>query len=174
MQDESAAKQTKRLGRREWVIFGILAVVVIGLWGGAWYLLVNNQWVTTWTDRAGFGDMFGALGTLFSGLAFAGLIFAIRLQSHELTLQRQELSLTRDELSLTRDELKRTADSQEQTERVLSRQREIMAMSALLNASMLRLTSPETTIEPESEQYQQITRKITTLEQRLADLIFDV
>ncbi|BBR10115.1 putative phage abortive infection protein [Aeromonas caviae] len=38
-----------------------------------------------------FGDMYGALNTLFSGLAFAGVIISIRLQSQELTATRKEM-----------------------------------------------------------------------------------
>lgn len=38
-----------------------------------------------------FGDVYGALNTLFSGLAFAGLIISIRLQSKELSETREEL-----------------------------------------------------------------------------------
>ena len=44
-----------------------------------------------------FGDSFGVLTSLFSGLAFAGLIWAIFLQKQELRLQRKELELTRKE-----------------------------------------------------------------------------
>lgn len=50
------------------------------------------------TDRGQYGDMFGAVNALFSGLAFAGLIFALLLQQQELNLQREELRLTRQEL----------------------------------------------------------------------------
>ncbi len=50
--------------------------------------------------------MFGAVNALFSGLAFAGVIFAIFLQRHEIKLQRKELELQRKELALTRGELK--------------------------------------------------------------------
>ena len=46
-----------------------------------------------------FGDSFGLLTSLFSGLAFAGLIITIVMQRDELALQREELSLTRQELS---------------------------------------------------------------------------
>jgi hypothetical protein len=57
-------------------------------------------------DKAGaFGDSFGFLTSLFSGLAFAGIIITISLQRDELTLQRKELELTREELKLTRGEL---------------------------------------------------------------------
>lgn len=48
--------------------------------------------------RGQYGDMFGAVNALFSGLAFAGLIFALLLQQQELNLQREELRLTREEL----------------------------------------------------------------------------
>lgn len=42
--------------------------------------------------------MFGAVNALFSGLAFASLVYAIFLQRRELELQRQELAFTRAEL----------------------------------------------------------------------------
>lgn len=47
-------------------------------------------------DYATLGDSFGALNALFSGLAFAGLIYAIRLQSLELRETRDELEKTRE------------------------------------------------------------------------------
>ncbi len=46
-----------------------------------------------------FGDAFGALSSLFNGLAFAGLLITIVLQSRELRLQRKELRQTSDELA---------------------------------------------------------------------------
>lgn len=49
-------------------------------------------------ERGQFGDMFGAVNALFSGLAFAGLIITLILQRRELELQRQELALTRKEM----------------------------------------------------------------------------
>lgn len=61
-------------------------------------------------DRANFGESFGAVNALFSGLALAGVAIAIYLQSQELGLQR-------DELRLTREELERAASSQEITSR---------------------------------------------------------
>jgi hypothetical protein len=57
------------------------------------------------TSAAEFGDMFGGLNTLFSGLAFVVLIFALRLQSQELALQRSELQLTRQELAGQKEQL---------------------------------------------------------------------
>ncbi|MCK5124846.1 MAG: putative phage abortive infection protein [candidate division Zixibacteria bacterium] len=58
-----------------------------------------------WADKGIFGDMFGASTSLFSVLAFMGLIYAIFLQKRELGLQREELILQREELVLNRKEL---------------------------------------------------------------------
>jgi hypothetical protein len=52
-----------------------------------------------WSESGVFGDTFGAINSLFSGLAFAGLLYTILLQSRELKLQRDELALTREQLT---------------------------------------------------------------------------
>jgi len=70
----------------------VAAILVIGAWALTWYGLVDRE------NRGTFGDMFGAVNALFSGLAFVGVIFAILLQSNELKLQRKELKFTRNEL----------------------------------------------------------------------------
>lgn len=57
--------------------------------------------------RGQFGDMFGAVNALFSGLAFAGLIITLILQRRELSLQRDELEQTRDELKNQREEFEK-------------------------------------------------------------------
>lgn len=68
---------------------GVIAIWVIS--GIALYPDVAN--------RGTFGDMFGAVNSLFSGLAFASLVYTILLQRKELQLQRQELVYTRAELA---------------------------------------------------------------------------
>lgn len=50
-----------------------------------------------WPSRGQFGDVFGAVNALFSGLAFAGVVYAIVLQRRELALQREEMELSRKE-----------------------------------------------------------------------------
>ena len=66
----------------------------------------------TWDKRGQFGDMFGAMNAIFSGLAFAAIIYTIQLQRKELSLQRLELELTRDELQKTADATERNAKMQ--------------------------------------------------------------
>jgi len=69
-----------------------IAIFVLCAWFFTWYSLGDDP------KRGTFGDMFGAVNALFSGLAFIGVIFAILLQSKELKLQRKELKFTRKEL----------------------------------------------------------------------------
>ncbi|HKO52127.1 MAG TPA: hypothetical protein VJV79_30675 [Polyangiaceae bacterium] len=80
-----------------------------------------------WTSRGQFGDVFGVANALFSGLAFAGLVYAI-------LLQREDLQLQREELSLTRKELQRSAQAQELSEQALRAQASASERSARLNA----------------------------------------
>lgn len=56
------------------------------------------------SDGATLGDAYGTLNTLFSGLAFAGIIATILMQRKELEYQRNELILQRNEMRMTREE----------------------------------------------------------------------
>lgn len=53
-----------------------------------------------------FGDMFGGINALFTGLALAGVIYTILLQRHDLELQREELRLTREQLHASAESIK--------------------------------------------------------------------
>jgi hypothetical protein len=105
----------------------VVAAVCIGV---AWICtpfvaaqLVGGDWIV----RGQFGDTFGSINSLFSGLAFAGIIYTVLLQRQELTLQRRELELTRRELT-------RTAAAQERSEQALSEQVRALNRSARLSA----------------------------------------
>lgn len=88
-----------------WVLFAI-AFVVVALWVGAGVLLYDaNESTPILGERGTFGDMFGSINALFSGLAFAGIIFTVLLQRQELQLQRHELKLQREEIIESRKEL---------------------------------------------------------------------
>ena len=100
-----------------WLVF--VAVVIV--WGLNGLVLYRDA------DRGTYGDMFGVVNALFSGLAFAGIIYTIYLQKIELGLQRKELEDTRKEL-------KRSAEAQEKSEIALSQQAQASAMSAQLSA----------------------------------------
>lgn len=81
---------------KTWVIPVIVSGVIV-LWGLSWLLI--SVFIDESTNRGVFGDMFGAVNALFSGLAFAGLIVTLLYQKEELQLQREELAETRKELN---------------------------------------------------------------------------
>ena len=93
-------------------IFCIMIIVVIVLFIvnlSLIFLPLDNE------ERGTFGDQFGAVNALFSGLAFAGLIYTIVLQRNDLKLQRKDLLYQRKELELTRKEMEeQTAEFQKQ------------------------------------------------------------
>jgi len=121
----------------KWIGAG-LAIAVAVVWLGSGILIANQFGSTTGTfgamsdtaepatfmDKLGsakagtFGDSFGAINALFSGMAFAGVIVAILMQREELRLQRQELT--------------RSTKAQEAQERAL-------VIAAQLNANALLL-----------------------------------
>jgi hypothetical protein len=75
-----------------WLAFS--AIILCILFGTVVSLSIKEP-----QDRGLFGDMFGAVNALFSGLAFAGVLYTIMLQRRELEMQREELRLSRRELS---------------------------------------------------------------------------
>lgn len=107
--------------------------------------LINLSIGLFMSDAGTFGDQFGAVNALFSGLAFAGLIYtilqqkeslekqnrsieqqtecleeqrkSIELQREDLQNQQEELRLNRQELELTREEMQnQTAEFEKQNE----------------------------------------------------------
>lgn len=73
-----------------------------------WFSTVILMWILSWiyvdytiqesAARGAFGDKFGFINALFSGLAFAGVIYTIYLQRAELELQRKEIRQSTFEL----------------------------------------------------------------------------
>ncbi len=105
--------------------FLLFILGVFAVWLIYWCLVVT--FIGKAENAGVWGDMFGGLNSLFSGFAFAGVIFAI-------LLQRQELVYQREELEAQRKEMKRFADAQEKAEEALSKQVHSMEVTAKLNA----------------------------------------
>lgn len=69
-----------------------LITVVIVLWLLYWFL-VDLLYPPGAEDGGGvFGDKFGALNALFSGLAFAGILYTIALQRQDLSIQSRQIA----------------------------------------------------------------------------------
>ncbi len=102
MERQGVGLMKKRYG---FLIFGF----VVSVWALCWYSLVGASWLgipysfsdsyLIVGDRGTFGDMFGAVNALFTGLAFAGLICTLFIQIKEFRAQRDELQLTRQAMN---------------------------------------------------------------------------
>jgi hypothetical protein len=110
----------------------LVALAILTLWAviGLMPLYIYKEP----SDQGTFGDMFGAVNSLFSGLALAGVICAILLQREELKLQRRELELTRTEIS-------RSAQAQAESAKELLQQRMIAEKNIELQAYIALLQS---------------------------------
>ncbi len=70
------------------LIVFFLSAGLMWLFGAA---ILHEEFFKISPEKAGqFGDMFGAINTLFSGLAFAGILYTILLQKRELRETRNE------------------------------------------------------------------------------------
>ena len=77
----------------------IVVSVITALW------VANGLIILFSSDKCGiFGDQFGAVNSLFSGLAFLGLIYTILQQRESIEMQRQDLHNQQEVLALTHKE----------------------------------------------------------------------
>lgn len=81
---------------KEWKYFIIAGCIIFIVWVASFALIY--VFIDKWEIRGQFGDLFGAVNALFSGLAFAGLVITIMQQRHDLLLQRNAIEQTNKEM----------------------------------------------------------------------------
>jgi hypothetical protein len=78
-----------------WIVL-LVAVLAAALWAAnLWIGLYYNGEETIIGDRGTFGDVFGAVNSFFTGLAFVGVIYSIAMQREELAIARSEMAQTK-------------------------------------------------------------------------------
>lgn len=82
--------------------FIIAASIVCGVWLGSFIVIYYE--FGDWATRGQVGDMFGVVNSLFSGLAFAGLIITLIFQRNDLHLQRAAIEQTNEQLKRQAEE----------------------------------------------------------------------
>jgi hypothetical protein len=95
---------TEKKENNYWI--SIIGLIAVGLILYSWHYTYNKLESLPFDERGTFGDMFGSINALYSGLAFAGIIFTILLQRKELKYQREELRETRKEFEIQNKTLK--------------------------------------------------------------------
>lgn len=72
------------------LLLGGLAVVLL-LWAGSWWYLTScYSNLHDWNERGNFGDMFGAVNSLFAALALAFIIATLYLQIKSIQEARED------------------------------------------------------------------------------------
>ena len=82
-----------------------------------------------------WGDTFGALNTLFSGLAFFGVAIAV-------ALEHEELKATKEQLAIAREEARSGDEARKKSDEIIARQAEALLAAARMNAAGLMAHVP--------------------------------
>src|SRR3989344_3483880 len=106
--DANADKNTS-YGFQQDSTFLIITVSIAGIL--IFYFVTVTTFLTRPADSGAFGDTFGGLNTIFSGLAFVALVNALFMQSKELSLQREELQETQKLMAEQKAEMVRQAET---------------------------------------------------------------
>jgi hypothetical protein len=141
-------------------IFAPVGLFICLAWFAWWAVVV--EMTPHKAEQGQIGDLFGGINALFSGLALAGVVTAVVLQSRELQLQREamhkqneeleltrneiklqreQLGLQREELRLSREEFERMASANEEAASALSQQIGMQIVAARINGLSSQLQS---------------------------------
>jgi flagellar basal body-associated protein FliL len=99
-----------------WVWYAVPAVVfvlVVTVWVGYWFKGQSIVPGINVSEKGQFGDMFGALNTFFSALAFAAIFFTVVIQIKQLRDQQEELQRTEQLQRQSAQALQKQAESNE-------------------------------------------------------------
>ena len=95
---------SKNSSDKPWVRVLLTCLGIVGLW--IWVSFwVFPLWVSDSDVRSEWGESFGGINALFSGLAFACMFWAVYFQIKELQFQRIELQNTRKEIKGQKEQL---------------------------------------------------------------------
>jgi uncharacterized membrane protein len=81
-------------------LFAIIAISIAII--AIIYPIVISHYFKDWQERGTFGDAFGALNAVFSGITVAGLIVAILMQRREIADQNEQMQEDKKQLTIDR------------------------------------------------------------------------
>ena len=111
-----------------WVAVCIVIIVCVAYFLLFYFLIPVNM-----EKRGQFGDMFGFIGALFSGLAFAGLIVTMLQQREDLQNQKDEIYLQRQDLEAQTEALRLQKEEIAQTNKELKEQNKTIMLQRFEN-----------------------------------------
>lgn len=111
-----------------WVAVCIVIIVCVAYFLFFYFVVHVNM-----EKRGQFGDMFGFIGALFSGLAFAGLIVTMLQQREDLQNQKDEIKLQRQDLEAQTEALRLQKEEIAQTNKELKEQNKTILLQRFEN-----------------------------------------
>lgn len=93
-----------------WLVFICLIVLILFISVSYGYVVYEMK------ERGTFGDMFGGLNAIFSGLALTGVVLTLIMQMKDL--------------ELTREEVRKSTDAQDKSQKALNEQLKSMQLSS--------------------------------------------
>lgn len=138
---------------RVMLLYALIALVVSAAWYFVGHSVFGVSFRTvgeaisseTLSAASDYGSAFNFVSSLFTGLAFAGVITALVLQTIELRLQRQEMDETQRELRRTAEAQESTAQMQLRSISVLKEQAELQSMAGYVSCLVALLGAPPET-----------------------------
>lgn len=91
-----------------------ISLISLGIFVGLiCFLILWGVWIFPWLvcdveERGQWGDSFGSINALFTGLAFACMFYAIRQNSKQLQQNNEQLEIQQEELKIQIEELQET------------------------------------------------------------------
>ena len=159
-----------------WGIIAIVVIVAIAvfvLWLTYGHYPLSRFKADGLESAARYGDSFGMINSLFSGLAFAGLIITILLQWHELRQQRQELAKAVNVQKESVRELRKQAELQNKTQEILAHQADSLFLAAYVHALTATYEGPSAQNVPIEKRHihELMNHTIATLESRAEKIL---
>lgn len=87
--------ETEGKSLKGFIIIALIVTVVWAILGLAAYFFFSD-----WEARGTFGDMFGSINVLFSGLALGAVVYTIHLQQQDLKIQREVQQIQLEDLKV--------------------------------------------------------------------------
>lgn len=88
------------------------------------------------SNSSDVGQLFGAIGALFSGWAFCGVLWAILLQHNAIEIQREDLKATIAEMKQSRQAQEESAENLRAQVEAMRLQSRVQALNTLINVPL--------------------------------------
>ena len=125
------------------IIFIVLIVIILIMWD---YIPGRLAKDFTLANKGLFGDSYGSVNALFTGLAFAALICTLLLQQRAIHLQRKDYLATLDEMRISSEEMTKQTKNQKDQNNIQIKQNQLLRLQIGSNIANLKIKSLEVKI----------------------------